>query len=228
MNMIEKNNDNLETLIGPYSKHCKGYVNSGRNCYLCAITLHTAVIDETSTEKLHSNILPIKSIYKLNAFDLAESSGAYVGQINMITVSSFSGPMGYLWGLDFASHDTIKNHKESLNLKSLKIQRHDNKKIKIYDAQLLIESSKALFGEIVKKEDCVEKNLHFPLMPGAHVPCVNEFYYSEKYDDEPEKQDKYVYCGLGIGIPEDPNNDATLFMQFAGGSAINLKAMKTN
>ena len=68
--MIEKNNDNLETLIGPYSKHCKGYVNSGRNCYLCAITLHTAVIDETSTEKLHSNILPIKSIYKLNAFDL--------------------------------------------------------------------------------------------------------------------------------------------------------------
>lgn len=37
-----------------------------------------------------------------NVFDLAEIEQANIGQINMLTVSSFCGPKGIIWGMMFA------------------------------------------------------------------------------------------------------------------------------
>ena len=159
--MTRKNDEKmLKTLVGPYQKHCDGYSNKGGNGYLCAITLHTAISDKN----LQSRFIDISKLYELNGFDLAEAREAYLGQINMITVSSFSGPMGYLWGLDLAVHEKIKNDRRLLLLDSMDIRRHDGEKIEIYNGDPLLEASKDLFGTIESP-----KNLHFPPMPTSLI-----------------------------------------------------------
>lgn len=43
------------------------------------------------------------------SYDRAESNGAYIGQINMITVSSFSGPNAAVWGYDLVENDALRS-----------------------------------------------------------------------------------------------------------------------
>ena len=54
-----------------------------------------------STGKVSLKGLEHKDDEKLRAivaYDKAESNDAYLGQVNMITVSSFSGPRSAIWG----------------------------------------------------------------------------------------------------------------------------------
>ena len=195
--------DFLQTIVGRYNKYSDGY-NLSNAGYVSVITLHTSIMDHQLSSV--PEIIDLSKIYEINAFDLAEATGPYMGQINMITVSSFSGPMGFIWGLDIAINDAF-NERETKPILTISDPNEDKDLISIFSADPLIISAYELFGTEQKK--------HFPLFPGSHVPCVNSFYYSKKAD-------KYVFSAVGIGIPEDRTKNADLFMQYANGVKKNM------
>jgi len=71
--------------------------------YVSVITLHVSKVPKTMMlagqkgEGLDGTV----------AFDKAESSEAYIGQINLIVASSFSGLNGVIWGYDIAKADEL-------------------------------------------------------------------------------------------------------------------------
>ena len=86
---------NLQTLISALAMEIqtctKGY-------YISAVKLSTGKVSVEGLGK--DNVLE-----GIVAYDKAERNTAYLGQVNMITVSSFSGPLSAVWGLDLAKVD---------------------------------------------------------------------------------------------------------------------------
>lgn len=170
------------------SRYCFGY------CFEPEISLrnpfYTAavVLTEAKTEKKLTHLIS-KKLDEINAFDLAESKGPYLGQLNLITVSSFIGPNGYLWGHEIAETENIRDHLMT-----------SIRGIKVFSAEPLIEASLQLFGTRDKQ--------HFPPIPGAHTPCAAKSI--EKLGP------CYIYGGIGIGIVKDRTLHANLLMEDIG------------
>ena len=85
----------VRTAVGPFETYCDGYGNPGANGtgYVSVITLHVGKVPKAlrlagqNGEGLDGTV----------AFDKAESSEAYIGQINLIVASSFSrAQRGYM------------------------------------------------------------------------------------------------------------------------------------
>ena len=57
-----------------------------------------------------------KNLDQILAFDTAEITGANLGQTNLITVSSFCGPSGVIWGYDICHEPLQELPKLSQNL----------------------------------------------------------------------------------------------------------------
>ena len=95
----------VRSAVGPFETYCDGYGNPGANGtgYVSVITLHVSKVPKTMMlagqkgEGLDGTV----------AFDKAESSEAYIGQINLIVASSFSGLNGVIWGYDIAKADEL-------------------------------------------------------------------------------------------------------------------------
>jgi histidine decarboxylase len=185
--------DVITNAIGPWPNNCDGYGNPGvrGNGYICTVVM---AVSEVSSKLYHSGS---RVLDEINAFDAAEATGPYIGQINMIKASSFCGPMGGLWGYHFAVHKDIADPQRIF---CFKIERHDGVEIPVYEAKPLIEASQELFG--------TRKNRRFTIIPGAHVPCA----YKEKSMNGPCQ----LYCAVGIGIPENREESALLFMEDVG------------
>jgi len=127
------------------------------------------------------------------AFDRAESlqDSAYLGQINMITVSSFCGIQGRVWGLELFPAEGLRAPHSAVN----KVAG-----VSVYDASPLLDASRDLFGTVAEKK--------FPLIPGAHVPTAA--HSIEK------KGPEHLYGAIAFGIPEDRSREAILFMEDVG------------
>jgi histidine decarboxylase len=173
----------------PYEKkYCYGYgfepASSPKyNFYTAAATAKKALI-----KKKLSHLVSSKLDY-INAFDIAETQGAYLGQINLIVVSSFIGPNGYLFGYEVAKHPNLYQKKLDINIP-----------IDVYSAVPLFESTKKLFGTLDSK--------HFPMIPGGHTPAASKSI---------EKSGPcYIYGGIGVGIVRDRNKDAIILMEDIG------------
>lgn len=171
--------------IGPYDCYCDG---SQRQNYLCAITLSCSKVLK---EFYHKGS---KTLDEINAFDSAEVEGVYIGQINMITATSFCGPMGAIWGYDLVKSEALRNEKY------LEVKDRDGKEISVYSAIPLIRAAESLFGTKEEK--------HFPLVPGAVVRCANKNIQTEV--------PQHIYCAIGIGIPADREKEAVLWMEDVG------------
>ncbi len=93
----------LEKSISPYEKYCDGYGNtkSSGNSYLLGFVLSTG---KTKKQFYHDGS---KMLDEINAFDIAETKGPYIGQINMSIVSSFCGPQGLIWGYDIYASEAL-------------------------------------------------------------------------------------------------------------------------
>ncbi len=166
---------------------CEGALLSKSGHYLLGINLSVSKVTNKFSDE-HSHVLD-----EINAFDRAEVENFNMGQINMIVVSSFSGPKGAIWGFDLCSTPLIKNN-YSINLKS----------IDVYDLDNLIDALKSLFGTVSKPR--------FPLLPGSHVPCASKSIYREGPG--------ILYSALALGVSENRNN-ACLLMEDVG--TLNLK-----
>lgn len=184
---------NLEEAVSPHDKYCNGFGspgNSGKG-YFTGLSLSVGACE------LKFNHDGSTLLDGINAFDRAEAADVYIGQINMITVSSFCGLDGVIWGYDtvraknlFTPHPSIPNG----------IISHNNVSLHVYSANPLIDAARGLFGTVEKKK--------FPLLPGAHVPCANKSI--EKVGPA------HIYAGIALGIAKDRNKDANLFMEDIG------------
>lgn len=181
----------IKHAISAYDNYCDGSRgNSNHNSYLLGLVLGVASVPINLSHK-GSQILD-----EINAFDRAEIEETYIGQINMIIVSSFCGPQGLIWGYDLAVPNNLKTHHR---LVSPTVEQFD-RMIPVYTAQPLLEATKELFGTVTEKR--------FPLLPGAHVPCAGQ--------NKKETGPKRLYCALGIGIPKDRAEAACLLMEDLG------------
>lgn len=176
----------LKNALGFQDLYCTGYPYRGS--YLSAIIMNV------NTFKAHDSKRGSYILNSIMAFDNAEISGVYLGQINMQMVSSFCGPEGLIWGYDLANNEPqgmVKND----------IYSFANKPgITVEDGSFLHEAASDLFGTKEKKI--------FPILPGSHVPCAARFDF--------KKGPSNLYSMVAVAIPKNRAVDACLFMEDIG------------
>ena len=202
-----------KTAISPYENYCDGYGAPGAqgNGYVSVLKVSVGTVEKTDDFLLDGIV----------SYDRAEINDAYVGQINMLTASSFCGIAGQVWGHDLAAHNDIIDKKIK---PVLEIDQYDGSKLHVYDAKPLLEAGIELFG--------TEKERRFTLLPGAHTICANKGVtaYRPKVDRPLKEGEAYgVWCFIALSLSADRDNCADLFIEDAGlwtknDSAEDLKA----
>ena len=185
----------LAEAISPYDSYCDGFGSPGASGkgYITGIVLEVGITDMKYS---HEGSMVLDSIL---SFDKAEVESVNIGQINMITVSSFCGLAGLIWGHDIVKHPKI-HQQHPLFLKGYAEDLYFNKKVPVYSAIPLKEATYRLFGTINKKR--------FPLLPGAHVPCAGKHINL--------KGPKHIYAALALGVAKNRDKDACVFMEDIG------------
>ncbi len=134
-----------------------------------------------------SPLLASASLSRTVAFDRAESAEANVTQTNMVRVSSFNGPNGLLLGHDVLPCPPVRSDLAPRRPEAL-------------DGGPLFGATRALLGTVDERR--------FPIRPGAHLLCA----YKEHFVEGPG----LMYAAFAIGMPEDRERDADLFMEDVG------------
>ncbi|MCR6514014.1 histidine decarboxylase, pyruvoyl type [Clostridium sp. LY3-2] len=189
-----------KTAISPYDRYCDGYGMPGAygNGYVSVLTVSVGTVKKTDDFLLDGIV----------SYDRAEINDAYVGQINMLTASSFCGIAGQVWGHDLAVHDSIAKDE----IKPLfEVEQFDGTPLKVFDAKPLLEAGIELFG--------TEKERRFTTAPGAHVICANKSVTSFRpKEDRPLKDGEAygVWSFIAISLSNDRDHCADLFIEDAG------------
>jgi len=194
-----------EQAKSPSKNFCYGYQNidtAGK--YISTMKLEIGV---DSTEHLlgHENLLKIAS------YDIAEATGTYIGQINMIAVSSFTGPGAAVWGYDLVTPDDLRKkclfhiHEDPHDM--FKLNPITPPKIPVYSVDPLLKASKALYG--------TADDRRYPILAGAHVPCaVKESYSFDPKTNKPAAG--WLWSYISLAIAENRHTDACLFVEDCG------------
>lgn len=182
----------IERAIGPEPDFCMGYMNPGApdgRGYISTLKLSVNAVNVKDLDKVTENIV---------SYDRCEKDDANIGQINMLTVSSFCGQNGAVWGYDLAVHEDIATGAE----KPMYMQEQPEGKdsIPVYNVAPLLDAAKRLFGTV--------DEVRFKPMPGAHVICANK--------DAVVRGPGYVWCSIGIAILKDRSKGSCLFIEDAG------------
>lgn len=189
-----------KTAISPFEDYCDGYGCPGAQGlgYVSVLKVSTGTVKKTDDTLLDGIV----------TYDKGECNDAYIGQINMLTASSFCGLAGQVWGHDIAIHEDIYNNK----IASLfEVKQYDGSMLSVYDAAPLLEAGKQLFG--------VENNRRFPLLPGSHVICANKNVtaYRPKDDVTFKENEGYgVWSFIAISLSSDRDHCSDLFIEDAG------------
>ncbi len=176
-----------------YEHYCAGYQNPDNHGtgYILGVSLNIGKVP-ISFRRTGSQMLD-----KINAFDMAEVTGTYLGETNMITVSSFCGIQGKIWGFDIVKHPNLE---EKSSFLIDKIKDAEGRSIPVYSAKPILDATKRLLGTKRKKR--------FPILPGSHVPCATKHIVK----NGPCR----LYCALAIGIPKNTTTHACLLMENIG------------
>ena len=142
--------------ISPDDNYCFGYETANSNgYYITTMKLSTGKVSLKYLED--DKILP-----GIVAYDRAERNDAYLGQVNMIAVSSFSGPYSAIWGYDMAKVDpSVLRERVLFSIKQA-VEPYDY--IPAYSMDPLLDATKHLFGE--------ENARNFPVVAGGHLPTA--------------------------------------------------------
>lgn len=180
----------IRQAVGPDPHYCMGYMNPGApdgRGYISTMKLSVGTVNVKNLDQVTENIV---------SYDRCEKNDAYIGQINMLTVSSFCGQNGAVWGYDLAVHEDIANKTE----KPMYMQSQpDGPDIPVYNVKPLLEAAERLFGR--------ENERRFPPMPGAHVICANK--------DATARGPLWVWASIGIAILKDRSKGSCLFIEDA-------------
>lgn len=169
-----------------FQDYCEGYFSADSPQYLLGVSVKAAVADNSLTCP-GSTLLD-----EINAFDSAEVSGVNLGQLNVITVSSFCGPQGMIWGYDVC--------RPAAGHRLLDTTSRNGQKADLYDLDDLAQPFERLIGTVEAKR--------FPFMPGSHVPAALK--------SKTMRQPGRLYAALALGIPEDRRSQACLMMENTG------------
>lgn len=182
--------DVVNNAIGPFPDNCAGYMNppaSGYG-YIAALKLSIGTVVADMDEGLDGIV----------SYDRAECKDAYIGQINMLTASSFCGVNGAVWGHDLARHDDLAG---GLIQPKMTLERHDGLPVPILPITPLLDAAYRLFGSRDQRR--------FNPLPGAMVVCAN------KSRTVNPKRSTTVWCALAIAMAEDRSTTANLFIEDA-------------
>ncbi len=169
-----------------YEEYCEGYFATESPCYMLGITVKAAVVNNELACP-GSTLLD-----EINAFDAAEVSGTNLGQLNVITVSSFCGPEGLVWGLDLCQPEDGQL--------SIGQSTRASHRAEVYDLDGLMGPFQSLIGTVDEKR--------FPFMPGSHVPAAMK--------SKTCRDTGTLYAALALGVPEDRRTNACLMMENTG------------
>ena len=170
--------------IGSDDKYCMGYLNPGGSGlgYISTLKLSVGTVRVGKLDDVTERIV---------AYDRCEKNDAYIGQINMLTASSFCGLNGAVWGYDLAV---------AQDLRTRKLYDHrlpTGHSIPVYSVDPLLDASIRLFGIDVQRR--------FPPMPGAHVVCANK--------DVNTRGPGWVWSAIALAILADRSSGANLFIE---------------
>ncbi len=179
--------------IGAFPSHCAGYLNPGASGLGYIVTLKLSVG--------HLLIADLDFVLEgIVSYDRAEKNDAYIGQINMLTASSFCGLNGAIWGYDLALADRKS--------KPLFVEkRHDGVEIPIRSIEPLLDATKRLFG--------TQSQRRFPPLPGAMVVCVNKS-ITKRAKEKP----KTIWCAIALAIAQERSKDAHLLIEDVGSGSL--------
>ena len=172
--------------ISPYNDYCDGYGNPGAtgSGYINVIKLETGIARKGMDLMLD----------KILSFDKAETNNTYIGQIDAIIVSSFSGINGLIWGYDLAKSPILLKEKPLFTVKQI------NTTVPVYSIEPLLDAGLSLFG--------TRDNRVFPIMPGAMVRAAFKDYTAEG--------PTYIWSTIALSIAKDRTKNANLFMEDVG------------
>jgi len=178
----------INNAMGPFPNNCAGYMNPPSNGwgYIAALKLSIGTVEADMDDGLDGIV----------SYDRAECEDAYIGQINMLTASSFCGINGAVWGYDLARHDGLA---QNLIKPKMMLPRHDGIEIPIMPMDPLLDAAYRLFGS--------RNQRRFPPLPGSMVVCANK---SRTINPDRETT---VWCALAIAIADDRLTTANLFIE---------------
>lgn len=170
-------------IVGPFPRHCAGAGLLSTQAYVTTPLIGLGVAPLTCSPG--GSLL----LDQIIAFDRAEAETANLTQTNLITVSSFNGLQGLLWGYDLVPQP-LRRHP------CLSAEAFPH----VYDAQPLLDATLALYGTV--------REPRFPIAPGQHVLCACKTLYWEG----PCR----LYGALAVAIAADRSKNADLFMEDHG------------
>lgn len=162
----------IRSATGPLDDYCLGY-NLRGGYFLAFHVAATAGAAESATAGS-------PHLEAICAFDQAEVDGAYLGQLNIMNVSSFCGPHGLIWGYHLVEPADLREQ-------ALFSLPSGGGEIKVYSAEPLLRASQALFGTREKKR--------FPILPGSHTPAATTIHT--------QAGPGVIGAAFGIGIVAD-------------------------
>lgn len=189
-----------KTAISPYDDYCDGYGMPGAygNGYVSVLKVSAETIEKTNDELIDGIV----------TYDKAETADAYIGQINMITASSFCGMAGQVWGYDLACHDDIASGKST---PLFTVKQFDGSNLAVFDAKPLLNAGIELFG--------TAKNRRYHPIPGAHTICANKGVTAYRPKEKRPLKDGEgygVWSFIAISLSADRDFSADLFIEDAG------------
>lgn len=180
----------LEHARGSSGSYCMGYLNPNPSpdakgdCYISTLKLSVAYVTVENLDEVTEEIV---------TYDRCESDDAYIGQINMLTASSFCGLNGGIWGYDFAAAENLRRNK------LFNQPLPGGGSIPVYNIYPLLDATQRLFG--------VASQRRFNPMPGAHVVCANK--------SMTKAGPCWVWSAIALAIAEDRSKSACLFIEDA-------------
>ena len=183
----------VDGAVGAFPDNCAGYLNPGANGlgYIAALKLSVAKVKADMDVGLEGIV----------SYDRCEADDAYIGQINMLTASSFCGLNGAVWGYDLARAEDLTENPLS------RLRRHDGAEVPVYSVLPLLDAAYRLFGSRAQRR--------FNPLPGAMVVCANKNWTTRP----PPGKTTRVWCAIALAIAEDRGAAANLFIEDASDTA---------
>ena len=179
----------LDGAVGSDRTFCMGYLNPGAsgNGYISTLKLSVGQVSVDDLDTVTEGIV---------SYDRCEANDAYIGQINMLTASSFCGLNGAVWGYDLATAENLRG----LHLYDQPLT--DEKRMPVYSVIPLLDATQRLFG--------IESHRRFNPMPGAHVVCANKNATSDG------RKAYWMWSVIALTFLSDRSAGSNLFIEDAG------------
>lgn len=187
-------NERLLQSVGPYEEYCDWYGNpesqATRHVLVPVLAVAQADPQSLSTRRYQSS-----NTERIMAYDSAEVDNTYIGQINMIVVSSFTREY-------IAGYHLLRPRQGFVEVPSGPSSIDDQgRSIPLYSAEPILEAGKSLFG--------TKRHKRFPIAAGSMVNAAAKWIEAEG--------PTHLYSALGIGIAEIPSlGAANLLMEDVG------------